>query len=390
MAVRLSIGQAKPHGQAMPQQRWTVRHVTPATTVARPMQTTQVATTRPRRATVATASALDTSTTTVQIRRAAPPPPPPAPAPIEEEPPVELGGRMPAPLPQAWTDVLEACPDTNLGGGAFAEVFKVRHRRTGQCFAVKVMHRPNFVLRGIERQIEAEVEAMRAAARRGGQEAENILRLLDVAEDGDYVFLLLELCGGGDLLRRLIAAPTQRFTEEKAAMWARQLLLGLRTVHSLGYIHRDIKPDNLLLTDQSVLKIADFGWCCLVEEMPSCLAGTFQYMAPEVLRNVPQTPQADVWSAGVTLYQMLLGRALLTTYLGPGATQLTERDPHKSTAIKQKWLLEEIEAICPPAFDRRPADLSLACWDFLRQLLMPEPEQRATVDRLLEHPWLAG
>lgn len=297
----------------------------------------------------------------------------------------------PSPLPSAWLDDFEVSEEAPiLGGGAFAEVFQVRHRRTSQYFAVKVMHRPNFTLRGIERQIDAEIRAMHLAALEANEtKLENhVVRLLQVAEEGEYVFIMLELCSQGDLLRMLYHQPNGRFTEDVAAEWARQLLQGLFTLHKLGVIHRDIKPDNLLCTGQGVLKIADFGWCAEISEAPTVLAGTFQYMAPEVLQNLPQTEKADVWSAGVTLYQLVVGRPLLMTYLGPGATNLTHQDPHEATAVKQRWLVEEIFATCPPSHDLRPQDVSTVCWDFLRMLLVPEAEKRISVEDALWHPWL--
>mmetsp|Transcript_37703 Transcript_37703/g.70532 ORF Transcript_37703/g.70532 Transcript_37703/m.70532 type:complete len:1065 (-) Transcript_37703:150-3344(-) len=297
----------------------------------------------------------------------------------------------PSPLPLAWSDEFEVNEESPiLGGGAFAEVFQVRHRRTFQHFAVKVMHRPNFTLRGIERQIDAEIRAMHLAAVEFAEtkQENHIVRLLQVTEEGEYVFIMLELCSQGDLLRMLYQQPTGRFSEDVAAEWARQLLQGLFTLHKLGVIHRDIKPDNLLCTGQGVLKIADFGWCAEISEAPTVLAGTFQYMAPEVLQNFPQTEKADVWSAGVTLYQLVVGRPLLMTYLGPGATNLTHQDPHEATAIKQRWLVEEIFATCPPSEDLRPQDVSSPCWDFLRRLLVPEAEQRISVEEALWHPWL--
>eukprot|EP00933_Yihiella_yeosuensis_P039872 TRINITY_DN34058_c0_g1_i1.p1 TRINITY_DN34058_c0_g1~~TRINITY_DN34058_c0_g1_i1.p1 ORF type:complete len:911 (-),score=185.62 TRINITY_DN34058_c0_g1_i1:198-2930(-) len=304
----------------------------------------------------------------------------------------DLSVRTPAPLPSVWRADYELYPgsESSLGGGAFAEVFKVRHRKSQQCVAVKVMYRPNFTMRGIECQIEAEISAMTHAANLGRESQEElfVLQLYDVVEEGDFVYMMLELCSQGDFMRRMLQAPNRKIAEEDLMGWARQLFLGLKTVHSLGFIHRDIKPDNLLCTDSGVLKLADFGWCCPVLDAPSCLAGTFQYMAPEVLENVPQTVQADVWSAGMTLYQMLVGLHLLQTYLGPGATQLSERDPHKATSMKQQMLLADIHHCCPPSRRARPDDLSEECWDFLRHLLIPSPEDRYTVDEALNHPWL--
>lgn len=313
--------------------------------------------------------------------------------PQEQEPPqaTEPGARVPSPLPRAWmADYILSPSNPELGGGAFAEVFRVQNSQTKRDYAVKVMHRPNFALRGIERQIEAEIEAMRLAAElaRDTKEELYIVRFLDVVEEGEYVYLLLELCEHGDLLRTILSQPAQRINEQEAAIVAKHLMMGLRTVHELGFIHRDIKPDNLLVTSEGMLKIADFGWCCTIAEAPTSLAGTFQYMAPEVLSNAPQTVQADVWSAGVTLYQMIIGRTLLQTYLGPGATNISEQDPHRATAIKQQWLVDEINRSCPPLVENRPLDLSQNCWDFLRQLLHPDPAQRITVQAALCHPWL--
>merc|ERR1719215_1912205 len=109
--------------------------------------------------------------------------------------------------------------------------------------------------------------------------------------------------------------------------WTMQLMSGLRDLHNLGILHRDIKPENLL--------IADVGWCADLRDAPSSLAGTFQYMAPEMLlqRGV-QTEAVDVWSSGVTMTQLLTGRQLLTTYLGPNATGLSATDPHQATKVK--------------------------------------------------------
>lgn len=295
---------------------------------------------------------------------------------------------VPQPLPSQWRAEFELCPG-NLGKGAFAEVFRVQHKRTQQNFAVKVMHRPNFAMRGIECQISAEIEAMAKAARsRKLQEDLYILQLLDSTNEGEFVYLLLELCEQGDLLSKLANEPSQRLPEQEVAVIARQLMIGLQRVHELGYIHRDIKPDNLLADAEGRLRIADFGWCCLREDHPSCLAGTLLYMAPEVLRNEPQDVDADVWSAGMTLYQMLVGRPLLQVNLSPGATRLSERDPHQATEIKQKWLLQEICSVCPPSPETKPSNISEECWDFLGRVLTVQREYRINITEALQHPWL--
>jgi len=160
-----------------------------------------------------------------------------------------------------WENDLQLYRDApSLGGGAFAEVFRVEDRRTMQHYAIKVMHWPNFAMRGIEAQIDAEIRAMRLAAESSDEE-NYIVRMVNHAEEGEYVFVLLELCAQGDLLRLLMVQPSGQFAESAAQHWTQQLLQGLRTLHLLGILHRDIKPDNLLCTEDGTLKIADFGWC---------------------------------------------------------------------------------------------------------------------------------
>eukprot|EP00434_Breviolum_minutum_P033151 symbB.v1.2.029334.t1/scaffold3199.1/size61439/4 len=78
-------------------------------------------------------------------------------------------------------------------------------------------------------------------------------------------------------------------------------MIGLQRVHELGYIHRDIKPDNLLADAEGRLRIADFGWCCLREDHPNCLAGTLLYMAPEVLKNEPWLINSKMDSQGMPM-----------------------------------------------------------------------------------------
>jgi len=290
-------------------------------------------------------------------------------------------------LPSAWEDDFELnSEEPFLGGGAFAKISRVVERSSGQAFAMKVMSRPNFAIRGIEAQVDAEIEAMRRCAEAGS--CRHVLRFCDVAEERDHVYIRLELCVC-DLLRFATCQTTGRLTEQDGRHWAGQLLSGLGDLHDLGIVHRDIKPENLLCTGDGTLKIADFGWCAELCSAPSSLAGTLQYMAPEVLLcHSAQTEAVDVWSAGVTILQLLTGRQLLTTYLGPGATGMTITGPHQATRVKTLRLLTEIHERCPLHEDVRPPYLSRVSWDFLRAVVVPEVADRATVPEALGHPWL--
>mmetsp|Transcript_6260 Transcript_6260/g.18832 ORF Transcript_6260/g.18832 Transcript_6260/m.18832 type:complete len:774 (+) Transcript_6260:39-2360(+) len=290
-------------------------------------------------------------------------------------------------LPSSWSHSFDLNPEEPLlGGGAFAKILRVVERSTGQGYAMKVMSRPNFAMRGIEMQVDAEIEAMRRCAQ--SQWCRHVVRLCDVTEENDYVYIRLELCSC-DLLRFANNQPSSRLQELDAAAWTRQLITGLKDLHCLGILHRDIKPENLLCTADGTLKIADFGWCADLQDAPSTMAGTFQYMAPEILGAMGvQTEAVDFWSAGVTMIQLLNGSQLLLTYLGPGSTALTFTDPHQATKVKTARLLAEIGERCPPPEESRPAHLSRPCWDLLRKMLTPEVERRISASEALDHPWL--
>jgi len=289
-------------------------------------------------------------------------------------------------LPSTWVKDFDLNPEEQLiGGGAFAKIVRVVARSTGEAFAMKVMSRPNFAVRGIEAQVDAEIEAMRRCAESGS--CDHVVRLHDSTEEGDHVYMRLELCCC-DLLRLACSQPAGHLEEVDARAWARQLLQGLGDLHRLGILHRDIKPENLLCTGDGTLKISDFGWCADTKSGPCELAGTLQYMAPEILGSQgAHTEAVDVWSAGVTVLQLLSGRQLLTTYLGPGATGKTITGPHQATRVKTLRLLIEIRERCPLGTGMRPSHVSPACWDLLQKMLVPEVATRISVSTALVHPW---
>lgn len=289
-------------------------------------------------------------------------------------------------VPSAWASMLELSDDGPLGSGAFAKIFRVMDKSTGEFRAMKVINKPNFTMRGIGGQLDAEVNAMRRTSETSW--CRHIVKLFGQCEENDHVYLRMELCQC-DLLRYTNAQPDSRLCESEAAVWSRQLYQGLRDLHCLGILHRDIKPENLLIASDGTLRIADFGWCADLRDAPCTLAGTFLYMAPEVLgEHGIQTEAIDVWSAGVTVLQLLTGRPMLTTYLGPGSSGLSATDPHLATKMKTGWLVAEIAEKCPPPEYKRPGDVSWRCWDFLRQLLVPNVYERISVADALAHPWL--
>lgn len=183
--------------------------------------------------------------------------------------------------------------------------------------------------------------------------------------------------------------PGRQIVEAEAAGWMRQLFCGLQDIHSLGIVHRDIKPENLLLGPDSKLKIVDFGWCAWTSQLcrsASALAGTFHFMAPEILAEGHQTEAVDVWSAGATLLELLTGQPLITCLRCP--TGLSASDPRRAAKERTRRVLAEISQKCPLPQLAKPAHLSANCWAFCQALLVPMACARSSVPATLSHVWL--
>eukprot|EP00913_Durusdinium_trenchii_P024685 g23172.t1 len=219
----------------------------------------------------------------------------------------------PPSLPSSWqTDFELDLQAPFVGRGAFAQVLRTKElnafeadRKTGKIWAVKMLNKPAFACRGIEGQIWAEQGRGRRVA-----------QLAEAVDENDLVYLRLALC----------ACDLQQVLDRRGRCPFQQ----------------DIKPSNLLLDDGN-LRITDFGWCCDLSDCERSLAGTFQYMAPEVLKLEPQSQAVDLWSAGATLFQLLTGHHLLP---GP-VSGLSHIDPQRATAFKVAALLAEIARCCP-------------------------------------------
>ncbi|XP_068568332.1 serine/threonine-protein kinase ULK2 isoform X1 [Cebidichthys violaceus] len=197
-----------------------------------------------------------------------------------------------------------------VGHGAFAVVFKGRHRKkTDWEVAIKSINKKNLsksqILLGKEIKILKELQH------------ENIVALYDVQETPNSVFLVMEYCNGGDLADYLQAKGTLR--EDTLRVFLQQIAAAMRILNSKGIIHRDLKPQNILLSyvgrkksniSGIRIKIADFGFARYLQSnmMAATLCGSPMYMAPEVIMSQNYDAKADLWSIGTVLYQCLVGK----------------------------------------------------------------------------------
>lgn len=208
--------------------------------------------------------------------------------------------------------------DRELGRGAFGKVFICSRDGHENSFALKAVDlrrmRLSFDVEREQRRMRREVDILRKLPPHT-----NIVQLMDAFEEDDWLLLVLELVGGGDLLTALTAREPSRFLEPEAAFVLRQLATGLSFLHGQGVLHRDMKLENVLVAtvrreEPAVfysVKISDFGLSKAVGSGLSearSTVGTAPYTAPEVLNDSPHDYGSDIWCVGVILYVLLAGR----------------------------------------------------------------------------------
>lgn len=134
----------------------------------------------------------------------------------------------------------------------------------------------------------------------------NVLKIFEIFDEDDCIYLVLELLAGGELFDRIV--EKESYSEKEAAETIRPLVDALRYCHQLGIIHRDLKPENILYQteeDSSIIKITDFGLARFVQnELATTACGTPNYVAPEIIEGHGYGKEVDVWSIGVIIYIM--------------------------------------------------------------------------------------
>lgn len=201
----------------------------------------------------------------------------------------------------SFSEVYEAQSDNILGQGGFGKVLKCKHRTSGELRAVKMISKEHISQQEAIR-LRYEIDILKNLSH------PNILRLFEVFEEKQYIFLVTECCEGGELFDEIISRG--KFEEKDAANIIKQLLSAIAYCHDQHVCHRDLKPENILIDnkDNNTIKLIDFGTSQLFQQGESMqlVLGTAYYIAPEVLRG-NYDEKCDIWSIGVILYILLSG-----------------------------------------------------------------------------------
>jgi len=237
-----------------------------------------------------------------------------------------------------------------LGQGRAAAVYLAEHRRRGGNVALKVRRAPAAARDPGGRRFALECELLASI------HDDHVVRVVEHQHDGT-AYLAMEYLGGGSLRQHMRGACTPAQTLALLGQAAR----GLRALHASGIVHRDVKPENLLLRARGELVLVDLGVAARQGDRTAgvpagTLLGTLRYAAPEQVQGAAPSPAADVYSLGIVLYELLCGRPPFA-----GATPLELLAQHLVAPVPR---LPRSLACCQPLIDRmldkrphhRPAD----------------------------------
>ncbi|CAG9315385.1 unnamed protein product [Blepharisma stoltei] len=252
-----------------------------------------------------------------------------------------------------------------IGKGGFGKVWKVELKKTREIFAMKEMSKARILAKKSvnsvlnERQLLATLKHM------------FIVNMQYAFQDKENIYLVMDLMPGGDLRYHL--GRQKKFTEAQSKFFIACILIALEYLHNSGILHRDVKPENLVLDDKGYVRLTDFGIARVWNpDNAKDTSGTPGYMAPEVMCRQNHGVAADYFALGIIAYEFMNGTR---PYQGKARKQVREQILAKQIQIKQ----EEI-----------PEDWSIEAADFVNRLIQRKPVNRLGLngpDEVKNHPW---
>lgn len=254
-----------------------------------------------------------------------------------------------------------------VGSGNYGTVHLCRDKRNDQLVAIKMIDRSLF-----ERDPRMEMWMQREIENHLQLRHPNIIQMFEMFTSDTNVYVTLEYAEKGDIYELMCTLPENRFPEDRGATYIRDIAMALQYCHGLGIIHRDVKPENILLTADGNVKLSDFGFSVQLvydsenkRKKRSTFCGTINYLAPEIVKNDFHDHNVDIWCLSVLMFEFLTGTLPFTASSSLGIFQ----------NIKVGWV-------------SYPFHLSADSKDLMRKMFMANPEQRLPLDQLMVHPWI--
>ena len=251
-----------------------------------------------------------------------------------------------------------------LGKGGFAKCYEVKDCDSGKVLAAKIISKTTLSKNKVKHKLMSEIKIHRA------MNHSNIVHFEKYFEDTQYAFILLELCPNQTL--KELVKRRKKLHELEAQYYAYQLISGVKYIHSQKVIHRDLKLGNLFIGRNMELKIGDFGLAAKLDflgEKRRTVCGTPNYIAPEVLtsKTTGHSFEADVWSIGVILYAMLVGKP-----------------PFETKEVKTTYKRIRANDYVIP----EEANLSAEAKSLIIDILKTNPSLRPNLDEIMQHPFM--
>lgn len=259
-----------------------------------------------------------------------------------------------------------------VGKGAFGKVFQVRKRETNGCevggdgdgiFAMKVMRKETIIKNKHVDYMKAERDILTKIVH------PFVVQLRYSFQTKSKLYLILDFINGGHLFYHLYRQGI--FSEDQAKFYAAEIVSAVSHLHMCGIVHRDLKPENILMDSEGHVMLTDFGLAKEMDESSksNSMCGTTEYMAPEILLAKGHNKEADWWSVGILLYEMLSGQ--------PPYTHANRKK------LQEKIIKEKIKL---------PPRVSTEAHSLLKGLLQKEPSQRLGYgptgsDEIKGHKW---
>ena len=253
------------------------------------------------------------------------------------------------------------------GKGKFGLVKHAIHKQSGKEVAIKIMAKKNMSTADLE-LAKTEIDILKICNH------PNIIKLYDVFDTPEYIYIIMEYCSGKDLFS-YIEKRNYKLPEPRAANIIHKLSMAIFYIHSYGIIHRDLKPENILMTDNTDnadIRLLDFGLSKIVGPGEKCTEpyGTLSFVAPEVLKGKPYDKSVDLWSIGIIAYLLMCGF-------------LPFDDEHSEREIARQTIQDPV-----PYPANVWKNLSPEAKEFVGSLLKKNPEDRISIKEVLNSKWI--
>jgi len=256
---------------------------------------------------------------------------------------------------------------SNLGKGGFAVVYRVESKDSHRIYAIKVVDKSKLTSSEHKKKLVSEIKL------HSSLEHKHVVRFERYFEDKQNVYILLECCANGSLMR--LSMKRKTLTEHEVRFFTKQLLIGLQYLHAQFIIHRDLKLGNILLDENLNIKICDFGLAAKLQygsERKTTICGTPNYTAPEILNQrrsgEGHSYEVDIWSIGVILFTLLTGTP-------PFETRNIKETYRRIRKIKYEFPANSDEYISQPSKQ------------LVAQIFTMDPNQRPSLTAIANHPF---